>query len=88
MSGSIENMFEPNLGLYYCDYFYWLMVIYFVLAVIQVGDLGLSIATHTKNMKDFVSNHMIHRVLHIISLAVQFIIVRLFYTICVKSMTR
>ena len=88
MPGSIENMFEPNLSLYYCDYFYWLMVIYFVLAVIQVGDLGLNLATHTKKMKDFVSNDVIHRVLHIISLAVQFIIVRLFYTICVKSMTK
>lgn len=88
MSGSIENMFEPNLGVYYCDYFYWLMVIYFVLAVIQVADLGLNLATHTKKMKDFVSSDVIHRVLHIISLGVQFIIVRLFYTICFKSMTR
>ena len=84
---SIEEMFEPTLGVYYCNYFYWLLVIYFVLSVIQVGDLGMAMAAHPKSLKDFMSTHLVHRLTHIVSLVAQFVIVRIFYSVCVRSMT-
>jgi len=84
---SIEEMFEPTLGVYYCNYFYWLLVIYFVLAVIQIGDLGMAMAAHPKSLKDFMKTDMVHRLTHIVSLVAQFVIVRIFYSVCVKSMT-
>jgi hypothetical protein len=84
--GTIEEMFEPNLGVYYCNYFYWLLVIYFVLAIIQLGDLGMSMVSHSKNLNKFMREDMMHRLTQFVSIIAQFIIVRIFYSMCAKSM--
>ena len=85
---NIEEIFEPTLGPQYCDYFYWLLVIYFVLAAVQLGDLGYALASNAKNLGNFMRTDMVHRLTHLVTILAQFVIVRIFYTICVKSMRR
>ena len=86
--GSLDEMFKPTLGAYYCNYFYWLLVIYFVLGAIQLGDLAFTMASNVKNLDKFMRTDMIHRMTHLVSIVVQFVIVRIFYTMCVNSMRR
>ena len=86
--GSLDEMLKPTLGVYYCNYFYWLLVIYFVLGAIQLGDLALAMASNARNLGKFMRTDMIHRMTHLVSIVAQFVIVRIFYTMCVNSMRR
>lgn len=86
--GSLDEMFKPTLGVYYCNYFYWLLVIYFVLGAIQLGDLAFAMASNARNLGKFMRTDMIHRMTHLVSIVAQFVIVRIFYTMCVNSMRR
>ena len=85
--GYVEELFQPNLGAYYCNYFYWLLVIYFILAVLQMGELGYAIADNSKNLGKFLKDGMTHRLLALFAISVQFLVIRIFYSMCSRSLS-
>ena len=82
----VESIFTPTLSVQYCNYFYWLLIIYFILAAIQVVDFSYALITNVHNLGKFMRTNMIHRLTHLIMIVTQFVITRIAYTVCVKAM--
>ena len=83
---SVNAVLQPDFHRGYCDYFFYLMVIYLIIGTLTVADFALSGVANIKNFSGFMKNHMGSKVLQLLSIAVHFFVIRLLYSMCARSL--
>ena len=83
---SVNAVLQPDFHRGYCDYFFYLMVIYLIIGTLTVADFALSGVANIKNFSGFMKNHMGSKVLQLLSIAVHFFVIRLLYSMCANSL--
>ena len=83
---SVNAVLQPDFHRGYCDYFYYLMVIYLIIAVLTVADFLLSGIQNIKNFRSFMMNHMGSKLIQLLAIAVHFFVIRLLYSMCSRSL--
>lgn len=83
---SVNAVLQPDFHRGYCDYFFYLMVIYLIIGTLTVADFILSGAANMKNFSSFIKNNMGTKVLQLLSIGVHFFVIRLLYSMCARSL--
>ena len=83
---SVNAVLQPDFHRGYCDYFFYLMVIYLIIGTLTVADFALSGVANIKNFRGVMKNHMGSKVLQLLSIAVHFFVIRLLYSMCARSL--
>ena len=86
MMDDVHAVLQPDLHRGYCDYFYFLMVIYLIIGILVIADFLLSGIQNIKNFSSFMMNHMGSKIIQLLSIIVQFFVVRLLYSMCYRSL--
>ncbi len=86
MLGNVQDILQPDLGRKYCDYFFYLMVIYLIIGTLSVADFALSGLHHIKNFSGFLKSNLPHKLLQLAAIAVHFFVLRLLYSMCSNSL--
>ena len=83
---SVNAVLQPDFHRGYCDYFFYLMVIYLIIGTLTVADFALSGVANIKNFSGFMKNHMGSKVLQLLTIGVHFFVIRLLYSMCARSL--
>ena len=83
---SVNAVLQPDFHRGYCDYFFYLMVIYLIIGTLTVADFALSGDANIKNFSGFMKNHMGSKVLQLLTIGVHFFVIRLLYSMCARSL--
>lgn len=83
---SVNAVLQPDFHRGYCDYFFYLMVIYLIIGTLTVADFALSGVSNIKNFSGFMRNHMGSKVLQLLAIGVHFFVIRLLYSMCARSL--
>ena len=83
---NVQDMLQPDLGRSYCDYFYYLMVIYLIIGTLTLADLALSGVQNIKNLGGFIKSNLPSKLLQLAAIAVHFFVLRLLYSMCANSL--
>jgi hypothetical protein len=86
MINDVHAFLQPDLHRGYCDYFYFLMVIYLIIGILIIADFLLSGIQNIKTFSSFMMNHMGSKIIHLLSIILQFFVVRLLYSMCYRSL--
>lgn len=86
MLGNVQDILQPDLGRKYCDYFYYLMVIYLIIGTLSVADFALSGIQNIKNFSGFLKSNLPNKLLQLAAIAVHFFVLRLLYSMCSNSL--
>ena len=86
MLGNVQDILKPDLGRTYCDYFFYLMVIYLIIGTLSVADFAISGLHHIKNFSGFLKSNLPHKLLQLAAIAVHFFVLRLLYSMCSNSL--
>ena len=86
MLGNVQDILQPDLGRKYCDYFYYLMVIYLIIGTLSVADFALSGLQNIKNFSGFLKSNLPNKLLQLAAIAVHFFVLRLLYSMCSNSL--
>jgi hypothetical protein len=82
----VQSLLQPNFGKGYCDYFYFIMVIYLLIAVLTITSFVVGGLTHVKGFSHFSRHNLLSASTHLLTVAVQFFVVRLLYSMCANSL--
>ena len=69
---TVNAVLQPDFHSGYCDYFFYLMVIYLIIGTLTVADFALSGVANIKNFSGFMRNHMGSKVLQLVTIGVHF----------------
>ena len=83
---SVNAVLQPDFHRGYCDYFFYLMVIYLIIGTLTIADFALSGVSNIKNFSGFIKNNMGSKVLQLLSIGVHFFVIRLLYSMCARSL--
>ena len=86
MLDNVQDMLQPDLGRKYCDYFFYLMVIYLIIGTLSVADFLLSGVQSIKNFSGFLKSNLPNKLLQLAAIAVHFFVLRLLYSMCYNSL--
>ena len=84
--GGFNDMLAPTFVREYCNYFYFIMVIYVILGAVALGDLGYCMMTAGKGLKQFFKRDFVGKIVHIVAIAVHFFVLKLLYSMCYNSL--
>ena len=83
---NVNSVLQPDFHNGYCDYFYYLMVIYLIIGTLSVADFFLSGIKNITNFSTFMKNHMGSKVIQLLTLFAHFFVIRLLYSMCARSL--
>ena len=83
---NVDSLLQPDFHSGYCDYFYYLMVIYLIIGTLSVADFFLSGIKNITNFSSFMKNHMGSKVIQLLTLFTHFFVIRLLYSMCARSL--
>jgi hypothetical protein len=86
MLDNVRGMLQPDFSKSYCDYFYYLMVIYMIIGTLTVADIIMSGLSNVKNLKGFLKSTLPSKAIQLISICVHFFVLRLLYSMCANSL--
>ena len=83
---NVNTIFQHDFHRGYCDYFYYLMVIYLIIGTLSVADFFLSGVKNITNFSTFIKNNMGSKLIQLLTIFAHFFVIRLLYSMCARSL--